>query len=91
MTTKKKRSGKEKAKEVATTVEEEVNDRIPTRLFAAVWFPSRRLNCYSSLEYLLLVRGVLEGSEEAERLKMLTVQPMMECGEEKEDGWEKFN
>lgn len=48
-----------------------MNDRIPTRLFAAVWFPSRRLNCYSSLEYLLLVRGVLEGSEEAERLKMV--------------------
>lgn len=31
-------------------------------------FPSKRNNCYSSLEYLLLVRDVLEGTEEMERL-----------------------
>lgn len=48
-----------------------MNDRILIRLFAAVWFSSRRFNCYLSLEYFLLVRGVFEGSEEVERLKMV--------------------
>ncbi|RIA05339.1 hypothetical protein BRARA_K00364, partial [Brassica rapa] len=45
-----------------------VNDRLPSRLFATDRYPSNRNNCYASLEYLLLVRDVLEGSEEMERL-----------------------
>ncbi|XP_013639277.1 PREDICTED: uncharacterized protein LOC106344442 [Brassica oleracea var. oleracea] len=45
-----------------------VNDRLPPRLFATDRYPSNRNNCYSSLEFLLLVRDVLEGSAEMERL-----------------------
>ena len=45
-----------------------VNKRLPSRLFATDRYPSNRNNCYASLEYLLLVRDVLEGSEEMERL-----------------------
>ncbi|CAN6875955.1 unnamed protein product, partial [Brassica oleracea] len=36
--------------------EESVNESVPTRLFTTDLFPSRRLNCFSSLEYLLVVR-----------------------------------
>ena len=45
-----------------------VNERLPLRLFATDRYPSNRDNCYSSLEFLLLVRDVLEGSAEMERL-----------------------
>ncbi|RID62775.1 hypothetical protein BRARA_E01823 [Brassica rapa] len=45
-----------------------VNERLPSRLFATDRYPSNRNNCYSSLEFLLLVRDVLEGSVEMERL-----------------------
>ncbi|CAN7056477.1 unnamed protein product [Brassica oleracea var. botrytis] len=45
-----------------------VNERLPPRLFATDRYPSNRNNCYASLEFLLLVRDVLEGSAEMERL-----------------------
>ena len=45
-----------------------VNYRLPPRLFATDRYPSNMNNCYSSLEFLLLVRDVLEGSAEMERL-----------------------
>ncbi|KAG2243922.1 hypothetical protein Bca52824_094232 [Brassica carinata] len=38
-------------------------ERLPTHLFATDQFPSKRNNCYSSLEYLLLVRDVLESTK----------------------------
>ena len=45
-----------------------VNERLPPRLFATDRYPNNRNNCYASLEFLLLVRDVLEGSAEMERL-----------------------
>ncbi|CAG7906979.1 unnamed protein product [Brassica rapa] len=64
MTAKRKRSGKGMVEGTAATV----NERLPSRLFATDRYPSNRNNCYSSLEFLLLVRDVLEGSVEMERL-----------------------
>ncbi|KAF3540898.1 hypothetical protein F2Q69_00021497 [Brassica cretica] len=64
MSTKRKRSGKGVVEGTAPLV----NERLPLRLFATDRYPSNRNNCYSSLEFLLLVRDVLEGSAEMERL-----------------------
>ncbi|WZZ26383.1 hypothetical protein YC2023_009784 [Brassica napus] len=63
MSTKRKRSGKGVVEGTAPLV----NERLPLRLFATDRYPSNRNNCYSSLEFLLLVRDVLEGSTEMER------------------------
>lgn len=41
---------------------------LPPRLFATGRFPSRRLNNYSSLEYLVIVRDALRGSPDYDRL-----------------------
>nr|VDD42861.1 unnamed protein product [Brassica oleracea] len=68
MTTKRKRAGKAIDDGTAPTEDVAVNDRLPPRLFATDRYPSNRKNCYSSLEFLLLVRDVLEGSAEMERL-----------------------
>ncbi|KAG2333717.1 hypothetical protein Bca52824_004897 [Brassica carinata] len=60
---------KEKNKEKAQPEEEVVNGRLPPRLFATDRYPSKcKHNCNSSLEYLLLVRDVLEGTDEMEQL-----------------------
>lgn len=42
--------------------------RLPERLFATDRFPSRRLNVYSTLEYLVIVKNVLQGTPEHDRL-----------------------
>ncbi|KAJ0247299.1 hypothetical protein HA466_0167310 [Hirschfeldia incana] len=42
--------------------------RLPPRLFATDRYPSRRLNVYSLLEYLLIVRDELRGTAKMERL-----------------------
>ncbi|CAN6886258.1 unnamed protein product [Brassica oleracea] len=68
MTTKRKRAGKAIDDGTAPMEDVAVNDRLPPRLFATDRYPSNRNNCYSSLEFLLLVRDVLEGSAEMERL-----------------------
>ncbi|XP_033146922.1 uncharacterized protein LOC117133909 isoform X2 [Brassica rapa] len=81
MTAKRKRSGKGLVEGTAATAKSKrsgkgvvvgtaapVNERLPSRLFATDRYPSNRNNCYSSLEFLLLVRDVLEGSVEMERL-----------------------
>ncbi|WZZ15960.1 hypothetical protein YC2023_109049 [Brassica napus] len=67
MSTKRKRAGKAIDDGTAPADVVAVNDRLPSRLFATDRYPSNRNNCYASLEYLLLVRDVLEGSEEMER------------------------
>lgn len=45
-----------------------VDKKLPARLFATDRFPSKRLNCNSTLDYLLLVKDVLEGTDEFEQL-----------------------
>ncbi|KAF2612495.1 hypothetical protein F2Q70_00012414 [Brassica cretica] len=55
MTTKRKRAGKAIKEGTAPTEGGAVNDRLPPRLFATDRYPSNRNNCYSSLEFLLLV------------------------------------
>ncbi|CAH8323408.1 unnamed protein product [Eruca vesicaria subsp. sativa] len=66
MMTRRKRAGKEITDKVAPIEEESVNERLPTCLFATDQFSNKRNNCYSSMEYLLLVRDVLERTEEME-------------------------
>ncbi|KAG2314558.1 hypothetical protein Bca52824_017680 [Brassica carinata] len=44
------------------------DERLPERLFATDRYPSRRLNVYSTLEYLLIVRDVRRGIPEMDRL-----------------------
>ncbi|CAG7901847.1 unnamed protein product [Brassica rapa] len=68
MTARRKQAGKEIADKVAPTEEGSVNERLPTHLCATNRFPSKMNNYYSSLEYQLLVRDVLEGTDEIERL-----------------------
>ncbi|KAG2292655.1 hypothetical protein Bca52824_039324 [Brassica carinata] len=68
MTTKRNRAGKAIKEGTAPTEGGAVNYRLPPRLFATDRYPSNMNNCYSSLEFLLLVRDVLEGSAEMERL-----------------------
>ncbi|KAH0883954.1 hypothetical protein HID58_060050 [Brassica napus] len=46
---------------------QEVNDRVPVRIFPTDRFSSRRLNNYSKVDYLLFVRDVLEGSPDMDR------------------------
>ena len=41
-----------------------MNERLPSRLFATDRYLIKRHNCNASLEYSLLVRDVLEGTEE---------------------------
>lgn len=45
-----------------------MDERLSLRLFATDRYPSKRHNCNSALDYLLLVRDVLEGSNEWEQL-----------------------
>lgn len=54
--------------ETEQTEEDLVDKRLPPRLFATDRFPSKRLNCNSTLDYLLLVKDVLEGTDEFEQL-----------------------
>ncbi|KAG2314708.1 hypothetical protein Bca52824_017830 [Brassica carinata] len=42
--------------------------RLPERLFATDRYPSRRLNVYSTLEYLLIVRDIVRGMPEMDLL-----------------------
>ncbi|CAF2159401.1 unnamed protein product [Brassica napus] len=55
MSARKKRASKGKGKEVAEPEEGAVDERLPSRLFVTDRYPSKRHNCNSSLEYLLLV------------------------------------
>ncbi|XP_056867278.1 uncharacterized protein LOC130512867 isoform X2 [Raphanus sativus] len=51
-----------------TDADEGPDLRLPSRLFATDRYPSNRLNVYSSLELLLVVRDVLRGTPEWDRL-----------------------
>ncbi|KAL0675353.1 hypothetical protein Bca4012_003334 [Brassica carinata] len=53
---------------MAQTEERAMYERLLPRLFATDHYPSKQHNCNSSLEYLLLVRDVLEGTDETEQL-----------------------
>ncbi|KAG2307293.1 hypothetical protein Bca52824_027041 [Brassica carinata] len=44
------------------------DERLPERLFATDRYPSRRLKVYSSLEYLVVIRDVLRGTPELDRI-----------------------
>ncbi|XP_013632447.1 PREDICTED: uncharacterized protein LOC106337888 [Brassica oleracea var. oleracea] len=68
MSSRKKRVAKSGGKEIAHPTEVVGNQRLPSRLFATDRYPSKRFNLNASLEYLLLVRDVLEGTDEMERL-----------------------
>ncbi|CAF2058164.1 unnamed protein product, partial [Brassica napus] len=60
MTTRRKRRRKEINEE--TRPVEVVDEGSPARHFAADHSPSRRLNAYSKVNYLLFVRDVFEGT-----------------------------
>ncbi|KAF8091399.1 hypothetical protein N665_0446s0018 [Sinapis alba] len=65
-----RRSKRGKAGQVDAT-EEEVEDvkaLLPERLFATDWFPSERVNIYSTVDYLLRVKEALKGTPEMEVL-----------------------
>ncbi|KAJ4894693.1 ULP_PROTEASE domain-containing protein [Raphanus sativus] len=62
-----RRSGKEPAVE-ETNPTDGPDERLPLRLFETDRFPSRRLNIYSSLGYLLMVRDALKGTPDLARL-----------------------
>ncbi|CDY19478.1 BnaC04g11210D [Brassica napus] len=68
MSSRKKRVAKSGGKEIAHPEEVVGNQKLPSRLFATDRYPSKRFNLNASLEYLLLVRDVLEGTDEMERL-----------------------
>nr|VDD43125.1 unnamed protein product [Brassica oleracea] len=68
MSSRKKRVAKSGGKEIAHPEEVVGNHKLPSRLFATDRYPSKRFNLNASLEYLLLVRDVLEGTDEMERL-----------------------
>ncbi|KAG2248131.1 hypothetical protein Bca52824_087759 [Brassica carinata] len=68
MSARNKRVGKSAGKEIAHPTEVVGNQRLPSRLFATDRYPSKRFNLNASLEYLLLIRDVLEGADEMERL-----------------------
>lgn len=53
---------------MAQTEEGAVYERLLPRLFARDRYPSKQHNCNSSLEYLLLVRSVLKGTDEMKQL-----------------------
>ncbi|KAL0866013.1 hypothetical protein Bca101_045131 [Brassica carinata] len=90
--------------EVALTEEGVVNERLPLRLFATDRYPRKRHNCNSllstffCLEMCLKIlkklpqhtRLVLSEVLDVEHDLQLIVQPMMERGEDKEDGWESL-
>ncbi|CAF1708918.1 unnamed protein product, partial [Brassica oleracea var. botrytis] len=57
ITTKRKRAGKAIKEGTAPTEGGAVNYRLPPRLFATDRYPSNMNNCYSSLEFLLLLFG----------------------------------
>lgn len=44
------------------------DERLPERLFATDRYPSRRLNVYSTMEYLVIVRKALQGTPDYDRL-----------------------
>ncbi|KAL0800312.1 hypothetical protein Bca101_055487 [Brassica carinata] len=67
MTTAGKRPGKEHVPD-GDCGDDLPDKMLPPRLFATDRFPSRRLNNYSSLEYLLIVRDALRGSPDYDRL-----------------------
>ncbi|KAG2323017.1 hypothetical protein Bca52824_016230 [Brassica carinata] len=64
MTARRRRAGKEPAADPGDGPDE----RLPERLFATDRYPSRRLNVYSSLEYLVVIRDVLRGTPELDRI-----------------------
>ncbi|CAF2077279.1 unnamed protein product [Brassica napus] len=68
MSSRKKRVAKSGGKEIAHPEEVVGNQKLPSRLFATDRYPSKRFNLNAPLEYLLLVRDVLEGTNEMERL-----------------------
>uniref|UniRef100_A0A0D3D7B4 Ubiquitin-like protease family profile domain-containing protein n=1 Tax=Brassica oleracea var. oleracea TaxID=109376 RepID=A0A0D3D7B4_BRAOL len=76
MSTKRKRAGKAIDDGTAPPEVVAVNERLPPRLFATDRYPNNRNNCYASLEFLLLVRDVLEGSAEMERLLCSSFGPL---------------
>ncbi|KAL0760220.1 hypothetical protein Bca101_076370 [Brassica carinata] len=69
MSTKRKRAGKAIDDGTAPPEVVAVNERLPPRLFATDRYPNNRNNCYASLEFLLLVRDVLEGYEVDDKTK----------------------
>ncbi|CDY07501.1 BnaC06g15630D [Brassica napus] len=68
MSSRKKRVAKSGGKEIGHPEEVVGNQKLPSRLFVTDRYPSKRVNLNASLEYLLLVRDVLEGTDEMERL-----------------------
>ncbi|KAL0742175.1 hypothetical protein Bca4012_083688 [Brassica carinata] len=67
MTARRRRAGKEPAAEEADPGDGP-DERLPERLFATDRYPSRRLKVYSSLEYLVVIRDVLRGTPELDRI-----------------------
>ncbi|KAG2301471.1 hypothetical protein Bca52824_030122 [Brassica carinata] len=96
----KKKIAKGKAK-VALTEKGVVNERLPLRLFATDRYPRKRHNCNSLLSTFFCLEmclKILKKLPQHTRLvlsEMLDVehdlQPMMERGEDKEDGWGEFD
>ncbi|CAN6824110.1 unnamed protein product [Brassica oleracea] len=68
MSSRKKRVAKSGGKEIAHPEEVVGNQKLPSRLFATDRYLSKHFNLNASLGYLLLVRDVLEGTDEMERL-----------------------
>ncbi|KAF8086728.1 hypothetical protein N665_0614s0012 [Sinapis alba] len=59
----------QRGKEIATDPEAAAprsgrDDRLPERIFATDRFPSRRVNMYANIDYLLVVKEVLKGTAE---------------------------
>nr|VDD10139.1 unnamed protein product [Brassica oleracea] len=67
MTTRRRRPGKEHVGE-EDKPGGRPDERLPERLFATDRYPSRRLNVYSSLNFLVAVKDVLRGTPEMDRI-----------------------
>ncbi|CAN7015104.1 unnamed protein product [Brassica oleracea var. botrytis] len=67
MTTRRRRPGKEHVGE-EENFDNGPDERLPERLFATDRYQSRRLNVYSSLEFLVAVKDVLRGTPEMDRI-----------------------
>ncbi|KAH0885021.1 hypothetical protein HID58_061117 [Brassica napus] len=67
MTTRRRRPGKEHVGEEENSGDGP-DERLPERLFATDGYQSRRLNVYSSLEFLVAVKDVLRGTPEMDRI-----------------------
>ncbi|KAH0872757.1 hypothetical protein HID58_070119 [Brassica napus] len=67
MTTRRRRPGKEHVGE-EDNPGDRPDERLPEILFATDRYPSRRLNVYLSLDFLVAVKDVLRGTPEMDRI-----------------------